>query len=247
MKRRTSDGHHVRSTDHCSNQVAKRHRTHHADTHMLASAPPSKPSKPLSQTQALTSEALHSLQRSLSEAPRPTSHHFTSFPDVPENMSIPPTPRSASTSTRGRRDAKRHARSHSSRTPSPSKKPSPQTYRTRNLCSANVFVEALDELPLGIDEEVRRILRIKSWDDRVEASADEALVDDAAVSYKTQSLENTRDCSLEGNWKTSLFTLIRALIKQSSAPSAGELKLHVTEKGNCDVLKFGDNVLTTVN
>jgi hypothetical protein len=37
------------------------------------------------------------------------------------------------------------------------------------MCHAGVFVDNLVELPPPIDEEVRRILRIESWEDRVAA------------------------------------------------------------------------------
>jgi hypothetical protein len=93
---------------------------------------------------------------------RPESQHCASS-----------TPRSTSWNDRGRRSAKRHVRSHGYRTPSPSKKPSPQTYRTRNMYHAGVFVDNLAELPPAIDEKMRRIQGIESWEERVAAPVDE--------------------------------------------------------------------------
>ncbi|KAH7111136.1 hypothetical protein B0J11DRAFT_554388 [Dendryphion nanum] len=119
-------------------------------------------------------------------------------------MAAPPTPRNKFSNDRGRRGAKRHARSHGSRTPSPSKRPSPQTYRTRNMHHAGVFVDKLVDLPGVVDDEVRRILRIKTWGDQV----------------------NARECLLEGDWKASMNSVVRGIADLW----LGVLKTHMSEK-----------------
>ncbi|KAH8708350.1 hypothetical protein GQ44DRAFT_628283 [Phaeosphaeriaceae sp. PMI808] len=139
-------------------------------------------------------------------------------------MSAPPTPRSG-VSSRGR--LSRHdARSHGSRTPSPSKKPSPQTYRTRNMNQANVFVEGLSDLPPVIDNEVRQILGIESWEDRVVDPMDEPHFNHAVAWCLAESRKHVGRCSLEGDWKTILYSLINML----SDPWAAELRVHMPEK-----------------
>lgn len=150
MKRQVSD-----SDTWWFSPNAKRRKTQGADV----SAP-----RPSSPTLALTKEALCSTQRSTYEAPKsPIQHWVESCATVcdPETAA-PPMPRSASLNDRGRRNTKQHARHHASRTPSPSKRPSPQTYRTRNMYHAGVLVDNLADLPPIIDDEVRRILGIES-------------------------------------------------------------------------------------
>jgi hypothetical protein len=149
-------------------------------------------------------------------------------------MTAPPTPRSASLNGRERRSVNRHTRSQGSRTPSPSKKPSPQTYRTRNMHHAGVFVDNLAELPPAIDEEVRRILSIESWEDRLTAPGkhqmDTYLIG-LASAFRADSQRNARECLLEGDWKASLNGLVRNLADLSP----GTLRTHMSEKGELAV------------
>jgi hypothetical protein len=202
------------------------------DVHALRPSPP--PSKPSSQLPDLTEEALGLLQRSLITH-KPESwfrdHNM-------EAMAAPPTPRSASSHNRGR--TRRPARSYRCRTPSPSKKPTPQTYRTRNMYHSQVMVEHLDKLPPTFDNEIRRILRIESWDNHVDTPGNTQLIQDAAISYRIESLQNTRDCALEGEWKSSLFQLLKQLLN----PAAGKLKAHMSEKSKFSCVKLCSNVLT---
>jgi hypothetical protein len=206
MKRRPCDS----DIQHCSPKYAKRQKAPRADIRAPRALPPL--SNLSSQTFALTEEALDLLQRSLSAD------------DSLEEMAAPPTPRSTSSYNRGR--TRRSARSHTSRTPSPSKKPSPQTYRIRNLHHANVFVDTLPDLPSAIDDAVRYILGINSWDEQPIAS--EQHLHSAAIWYQAESQRNTRDVSIEGDWKFSLFGLLRQL----SDPWARDLKAHSSEKGS---------------
>lgn len=161
MKRRKIDNETWQSS-HRSAYSTKRSKTKSVGAPHASSPPPSNPSQ---QPLALTEEALRSTQRSTHEASEPSVQHWAencaSVCSL-EMMAAPPTPRSASSNERGRRGAKRHARSYGSRTPSPSKRPTPQTYRTRNMYHAGVFVDKLADVPPSIDDEVRRILRIES-------------------------------------------------------------------------------------
>jgi hypothetical protein len=198
MKRGRSDS----DTQGCNTNHAKRHNAHGADVCApRASLPLSNPSL---QTFALTKEALD-LFESLSTG----------------RMTAPPTPRSTSSQSRGR--PRRPART---RAPSPSKKPTPQTYRTRNLHHANVFVDTLPNLPPLIDDAVRHVLGINSWDEQ--PTAPEKHLDTIATWYQAESQRNTRDVSIEGDWKFSLFGLLRQL----SDPLAGDLKAHSSDKGS---------------
>jgi hypothetical protein len=205
MKRRLSES----DIQCCSTKYAKRHKAHRADIRALRASPPSNP---LSQTFALTKEALNRFQRSLSAE------------DSLEEMAGPPTPRSTSSQSRGR--ARRPART---RAPSPSKKPSPQTYRTRNLHHAKVFVDTLSDLPPSIDDAVRNILGINSWDEL--STALEEHLHTKADCYQGESQRNTRDVSIEGDWKCSLYTLLRSLLD----PLSSDIKAHSSDKGNLAV------------
>lgn len=142
----------------------KRRKTQSAD----ADAPPATsppPSNPSPQPLTLAEKVLHTTQQLIHEKTKASIQHWAegcaAVCDL-EMAAAPPTPRSASFNDRGRRSAKRYVRSRGSRTPSPSKRPSPQTYRTRNMYHAGVLVDKLGDLPPAIDGEVRRILEIET-------------------------------------------------------------------------------------
>ena len=163
MKRRVPNSNTWQST-RCSACSAKRRKTQCADVgEPRVSSPP-----PSLQTLALAEEALRSSQQSTPKAPESLIQHWVencaAVYDL-EIMAAPPTPRSASLNNRGRRSAKRHVRSYGSQTPSPSKRLSPQTYRTRNMYHASVFVDNLANRPPAINDEVRQILGIKYFAD----------------------------------------------------------------------------------
>jgi hypothetical protein len=208
-KRRRSDG----ANQPCSASHAKRHR--HDDYQPNASLPPSRQPSQL----PLTKETLACLQHSLSES---NTNNFQ-VTNCVEEMTGPPTPRSAPTS-RGR--SRRSARSHGSRTPSPHKKPSPQTYRTRNLHHAGVRIDTLPDLPPVIDARLRQIFGFESWQDRIIDPAEPHL-ESAIVTYLAESRRNVRECALEGDWRASLYSLIRQLTDHA----AGFFKVHMSEKG----------------
>jgi hypothetical protein len=206
---------------------AKRRKTQSGDvgvvipvsSHQLKSPPPPKsppPSNLSSQTLAL-GEVLRSGQQSTSNAPESSIQHWAedcAAACTSERMAEPPpTPRSAYGNDRGRRSTKRHARSSGSRTPSPSK-PSPQTYRTRNMYHAGVYVDKLVDLPPAVDNEVRQILGIEKWGDRVAATVEgppTAARTQAAATFCAESRKNVRDCLLEGDWKATSNSLLRNL------------------------------------
>ena len=196
-----------------------------SDSHIQSCSSAKRPKKrcgdvrSLASPSALTQEALHFWLQSLSQP----STQEEGGNDL-EIMAAPLTPRGTTPQSRGR--AARHdARSRSSRrTPSPSK-PTPQTYRTRNLHHANVFVKA--ELPPTIDDELRQLLGITSWENPV-VGPDEPQLNDAVNYYLADSIRNDEDCALEGEWKTSLSTLIRKLLPTS----CNELKMNTSEKSN---------------
>ncbi|EDU45947.1 hypothetical protein PtrSN002B_010399 [Pyrenophora tritici-repentis] len=223
MKRHASDSEDTRQGSYRNACEAKRQ--------MRRAGVSALTSDPSLQTLPLTKEALHSVQqRNLEQFESSTEYwvqNYTAVCDL-EMMATPPTPRSSVPDGRGRR-LKHYARSRGSRTPSPTKKPSPQTYRTRNMLHANVFVDHLDKLPPPIDEQVRGILGIESWENRVVASDEVQTkidVDGLAVRLRTESLRNARECSLEGDWKASLNSLVRNLADLWKET----LKTHMSEK-----------------
>lgn len=171
----------------------------------------------------LTKESLCSLQKSIIEEEELPSlkrlvqtWRDSANTDDLEKMAAPPTPRSAGSNNRGdrgRRYTKQDVRRR--RTPSPGKRPTPQTYCTQNMHRARVFVEALSELPSTIIAKVQDILGIDFLNGQM-ASPEiilpiPGLVAEAAVKFWKESQRNSRDCSLEGDWKASLHGLLRNL------------------------------------
>jgi hypothetical protein len=93
---------------------------------------------------------------------------------------------------------------------------------------AGFFVDNLAELPPAIDE-VRRILRIESWEDRVAAPGEpqmETHLTGLASTFRAESRRNARECLLEGDWKASLNGLVTNLADLSSSV----LMTHMSEK-----------------
>lgn len=232
MKRGFADND-LRQPPPCSACCAKRRKTQCAPAvPPRTSSPP--PFDPAPQTLALVDTPLLSTQQhNLKDVARSIQSWVedcaaTSSPEV---MAAPPTPRSYAINERGRRSGRRYARSYGSRTPSPSKKPSPQTYRTRNMYHAGVFVDNLGELPPVVDVEIRRILGVESWESQVTAPLSETPIAThlaaLASTLASESRSNARECLLEGDWKASLNGLVRTLVVESS----GALKSHMSEKG----------------
>lgn len=232
MKRKISDNH-IWKPPRYSTCSVKRRKTRSSNTDAPpASSPPLSHSSP--QPLSLTERALYTTQQPTRAKTEAAIQHWVegcaAVCDL-EMTAAPPTPRSASSNDRGRRAAKHHARSRGSRTPSPSKRPSPQTYRTRNMYHAGVFVDKLDDLPPAVDGEVRRILGIVTWNDPIPAAVDETQgathLAGLVSTFWAESRRNARECSLEGDWKASLNGVIRNL----ADIWPGALKTHMSEKG----------------
>jgi hypothetical protein len=100
---------------------------------------------------------------------------------------------------------------------------------------AGVFVDNLAELPPAIDKELRRILEIESWEDRVAALVGELQtathLTGLASTLRAESRRNARECLLEGDWKASLNGLVRGLADLWP----GALRTHMSEKGELAV------------
>jgi hypothetical protein len=223
-KRRISDD----ANQPCCPNHAKRLRPNDCASPSPSHYPPSQPSQPShppSQPLLLTEEALAYLQHSL-RAPYTKNGKAVS---CLEEMDRPPTPR---TETTPRVRSRRPARSYGSRTPSPHKKPSPQTYRTRNLHQARVHIDTVPVLPLIIRAQVLHILGFSSWQDRVLSLAEPDFAS-AAASYLAESRRNASDCALEGDWKARLYLLIGKLTDHE----AGLFKMHMSEKGRVNRIR----------
>ena len=140
----------------------------------------------------------------------------------------PSTPRSASISLH--HSMNRHRHGQGSQTSTRTKIPQPQTYRKRNMHHAGVHIGQLAELPVGIDEQVRGILGIRSWGDRVAAPntlETESRFTGLAERFLADSKKNASDCSLEADWQLSLSSVVRAIADFSN----GVVGAHATEKG----------------
>ena len=93
-----------------------------------------------------------------------------------------------------------------------------------------VYVDQLVSLPPVIDDEVRQILGIKSWEDRIAATADGSQptihLSQPAATFWAESRRNARDCLLEGDWRATLSGLVRSL----ADPWPNLLKSHASDK-----------------
>ncbi|KAK7177442.1 hypothetical protein PSPO01_16511 [Paraphaeosphaeria sporulosa] len=199
------------------------------------SPPPSNPSNSSNSTSqllhassqpfALTEEALENSQQPVSDERAPSIQHWLETCPAdsdPDMMAAPPTPRSASvSSSRGRRSSKHSARA--SRTPSPSKRTSPQTYRTQNMSYAGILIDDLIELPQEMERRVRHILDAETLEDVIGTTEHESQLAPHMKGFLDQSRHNARSCSLEGDWKASLFSLMGDLAQ-------GNVQCHTSEK-----------------
>ncbi|KAF9731218.1 hypothetical protein PMIN06_009845 [Paraphaeosphaeria minitans] len=222
----------------CSGRISKRRKTGHVNPEMRrTSPPPSNPSNPSnslnltsqlshasSKPFAITEEALKNTQQPVSDERAPSIQHWLENcpTDSDPDIMAPPTPRSASvSSSRGRRSSKHSTRA--SRTPSPSKRTSPQTYRTQNMSYAGILIDDLIELPYDIERRVRHILEAETLEDVIGTTDYESQLAPHMKRFLDQSRHNARSCSLEGDWKASLFTLMGDLAQ-------GNVQCHTSEK-----------------
>ncbi|KAF1828608.1 hypothetical protein BDW02DRAFT_603273 [Decorospora gaudefroyi] len=211
----------------CPGGISKRRKTRHVNPKTLRTSPPpsnlsrsststSQLSHTSSQLFAHTEEALENTQQPVSDERALSIQRWLETSAA--MTAAPPTPRSASvSSSRGRRPSKHSARQ--SRTPSPSKRPSPQTYRTQNMSYAAVFIDDLTALPPEIECVTQTILEAESLEEVISVTEQDLHVE----RYLKQSHDNARNCSLEGDWKASLFDLMRNLAQ-------GNVQCHTSEK-----------------
>ncbi|KAJ5051180.1 hypothetical protein J3E72DRAFT_204632 [Bipolaris maydis] len=114
---------------------------------------------------------------------------------------------------------KRHSSRHHRNTPDTqsstyTKTPSPQTYRSRNLKLAGIYIDKVAELPPKIDKYIRHILGITSWEDRVTASNQlqmQPRFNELAEKLIAKSKEDASRCMLEAEWQTNLNYVLRAI------------------------------------
>lgn len=178
-----------------------------------------------SQSPALTEEALNQSQQQSAEEPLFSIQHWLKDYSADcyfDGMPAPPTPRSAYSTNRGRQIVKRHMRA-SSRTPSPNKKPSPQTYRTQNMSLAGIVVDNLGELPQDIQRGVLDILDIESLENTMSPLGDQMELAAHVTRFLDKSRHSAKQCSLEGDWKFNLFSLISELVSD-------RVQCHTSEK-----------------
>jgi hypothetical protein len=220
----------------CAGSISKRRKTQHVDPTPRRTPPPfSNPSNHSSSTSQLShaplqpfvsrEEVLRHIQQPVTNECAPSIQHWleTCPADCdPDLMAAPPTPRSASLSSRrGRRPSQQSVRA--SRTPSPSKRPSPQTYRTQNMSYAGVLIDDLIELPHEIEHRVRHILKAESLEDAIGTMEHQTQLASHVKRFLDLSRQNARNCSLEGDWKASLFSLMGELAQ-------GSVQCHTSEK-----------------
>jgi hypothetical protein len=232
MKRSVSNVEAVQQSP-CHDGILKRRKTQHVNPEAGCTCRfPSHPSNSTSQLShaslqqfTVTEQALENTQQPVSDQRALSLQHWLENcpgDSDPDMMAAPPTPRSASVSySRGRRPSKHSARA--SRTPSPSKRPSPQTYRTQNMSYAGILIDDLTELPQEIERRVRHILQVETLDDVHGTAEHESQLATHVKRYLDQSRHNARSCSLEGDWRAILFSLMGDLAQ-------GNVQCHTSEK-----------------
>jgi hypothetical protein len=88
---------------------------------------------------------------------------------------------------------------------------------------AGVLIDDLIELPQEIERRVRHILEVESLDDVIGSTEHESQLATHVKRFLDQSRHNARSCSLEGDWKASLFSLMGDLAQ-------GNVQCHTSEK-----------------
>lgn len=190
----------------CPQHISKRRKLRHVDSETRRTSPPH-------------SDALKNTHQPVADEPDEKAASIVHWVMSCEADTMPPpTPQIGPlSSSRGRRSSKRSARA--SRTPSPSKRSSPQTYRRQNLSYAGVFIDDLIELPHDVERKVRYILE----EDINCVTENESQQADYVKRYLAQSRYHARSCSLEGDWKGILFSLMGDLARDN-------FQCHTSEK-----------------
>lgn len=95
--------------------------------------------------------------------------------------------------------------------------------------SACIYVDQAVELPPQVDEYVRYVLGIASWEDRVpipnELGSQRRFLNLAETSW-SQSRNSASKCALEGDWQCNLYQLVSTMAELSG----GVLETNVSEK-----------------
>ncbi|RMZ73458.1 terminal deoxynucleotidyl transferase [Pyrenophora seminiperda CCB06] len=131
-----------------------------------------------------------------------------------DTMDPPPTPqRVRMSSSRVRRASTRSDSTRSecaSRTPSPSKRFTPQTYRMIAMQKAKLCIDGLSVLPETIQHKVQQILGVSSLDQVMGTPAHDSLMTTHMQTYLDDSRQLALECSLEREWLHSLYALVRS-------------------------------------
>ncbi|KAI1676338.1 hypothetical protein KJE20_14067 [Pyrenophora tritici-repentis] len=88
---------------------------------------------------------------------------------------------------------------------------------------ARVFIDDLIELPHDVERKVRYILEAESLEDIIGTTEDDSQQATYVKRFLDQSRYNARSCSLKGDWKASLFSLIGDLARDN-------FQCHTSEK-----------------
>jgi hypothetical protein len=88
---------------------------------------------------------------------------------------------------------------------------------------AGVLIDDLIELPQEIERRVRHILEAESLEDVIGTTEHESQLETHVKRFLNQSRHNARSCSLEGDWKASLFSLMGDLAQ-------GNVQCHTSGK-----------------
>ncbi|USP80956.1 hypothetical protein yc1106_08230 [Curvularia clavata] len=134
-----------------------------------------------------------------------------------ENHTMPPTPPSTfariprGASARERRGSRQSTLTSDTQTPKATKTLTPETYRQINLRASCIFIDNKVIIPPAIDEYIRQILGVSSWEDQVPAPNGigmQPLFDEVADKYHRESERLASTCSLEGDWRHCLYSVM---------------------------------------
>jgi hypothetical protein len=88
---------------------------------------------------------------------------------------------------------------------------------------AEVLIDDLMELPQEIEHRVRQILEAESLENSIGTMKHHLQLASHVKRFLDLSRQNARNCSLEGDWKASLYSLMSELAQ-------GSVQCHTSEK-----------------
>ena len=198
------------------------------------------PSPSTSSKQALCIVGQQHLQHTLRYSSEYTSGYIRRWLDNIElnyeNHTMPPTPPSTfariprGASARERRGSRQSTLTSDTQTPKATKTLTPETYRQINLRASCIFIDNKVIIPPAIDEYIRQILSISSWEDQVPAPNGigmQPLFDEVADKYHRESERLASTCSLEGDWRHCLCSVMC----QMNNRLGQALEINACEKG----------------